>query len=464
MTADPASERGRMFGALSGSGDVDLQLSDLAWLQAMLDVEAALARAGARAGLVPAAAAAEIVAICVATRYDCAELGRRAVASGNPVVPLVASMEAALDPTARPYLHLGATSQDVIDTAMSLVAHRALDVILGHLGGVAERCASLAARHRDALMPGRTLMQHALPTTFGARCAGWLVAIDESRVRLRGLRDGRLAVQLGGAVGTLASLGPAGLVVASHLAEVLGLEEPVVPWHTSRRRVVELAAELGIVSGALGKIGLDVALLAQTEIAEVQEAGGDEAGGSSTLPQKRNPVQAVLVVAAARRTPGLVATLLGAMPQEHERAAGAWHAEWETMTDLLHIVGGAAASAESLLTTLRVDVGRMRANVDISGGAIMAESLARRLAPALGRSSASAVVAQCVREAEESGATMAETVLANSDIRAQLDADAIRSALDPSEYLGSAGLFVDRALAAHLSCSAGEDTAGVLGE
>jgi 3-carboxy-cis,cis-muconate cycloisomerase len=456
MTPDSVSERGRLFGALSGSPDVDRQVSDTAWLQAMLDVEAALARAGARAGLVPPSAAAEIAAICDAERYDSGELGRRAVASGNPVVPLVASMEALLAPTALPYLHRGATSQDVVDTATALVAHRALGVILGHLRSVGERCAVLAARHRDAVMPGRTLMQHALPTTFGARCAGWLVAVDESRLRLRGLRDGRLAVQLGGAVGTLASLGPAGLAVLSHLAEELGLREPVVPWHTDRSRVAELAAELGIVVGALGKIGVDVTLLAQTEIGEVQEGGGDEAGGSSTLPQKHNPVRAVLLVAAARRTPGLVATVLAAMPQEHERAAGGWHAEWEPITDLLRITGGAAGNADMLLATLRVDVGRMRANVDISGGAIMAESVAGRLVPALSWSAARVLVAECVRESVHSGATLSDTLLADPNIRAHLDADAVRGALDPGQYLGSAGRFVDRALAAHDACDSSE--------
>jgi 3-carboxy-cis,cis-muconate cycloisomerase len=283
-------------------------------------------------------------------------------------------------------------------------------------------------------MIGRTLMQHAQPTVFGLKCACWLVALDKAAVNLRRVR---LPAQLGGATGTLAVIGDAG--VPALFAAQLGLAPPIMPWHTDRTPFAELASALGVVSGVLGKIALDVTLLAQTEVAEVAEATG---GGSSTMPHKRNPVRSVLITAAARRVPGLVATMLGAMLQEHERAAGAWHAEWETLIDLLRLVGGAAARTRDLVNGLHVDRERMRANLDLTGGLVMAEAVAARLAPQLGRIEANDLVAELCREAAH---RPLRTVLL-ADPRVTLSEKDIDEALDPANHLGAASAFIDRAL------------------
>jgi 3-carboxy-cis,cis-muconate cycloisomerase len=329
------SDSGGLLGPLFAGSRADTELTDRAFLQAMLDAERALAAASARAGIVPEAAANAIAAVCQADRFDPDDLGRRAGAAGNPVVPLVADLtEAAAaeaGPEAARWVHHGATSQDIIDTAWSLVAVRALGPILDDLDGAAGACAGLAENHRATVMAGRTLGQQALPITFGLKAAGWLAALDEAAAGLDQIRRERLAAQLGGAAGTLASFGTDGVEVVRVYAAELGLAEPALPWHTNRTRVAELAGALGVAAGALGKLGLDVTLLAQTELGEVTEAAEEGRGGSSTLPHKRNPVGAVLVVAATRRVPGLVATVLGSMAQEQERAAGAWHAEWEPL-------------------------------------------------------------------------------------------------------------------------------------
>lgn len=417
----------------------------------MLDVERALAAAGERAGIVPAAAAAEIAAACTIARFDIDDLGRRALHSGNPVVPMVADLEALVTVESRPYVHLGATSQDILDTAMSLVARRALGVLAGDLDAVAEHCATLADTHRTTVMVARTLLQQAAPTTFGLRCAGWLVAVDEARTGVVAIRDGGLAVQLGGAAGTLASLDGDGPEVAHHLAQELGLAEPAIPWHTDRARVAALATTLGVVAGVLGKIGLDVVLLAQTEVGEIHEGGEPGEGGSSTLPQKRNPVRAVLITAIARRVPGLVATVLAAMAQEHERAAGSWHAEWETITELLRLAGGAAFHARHMLAGLQVDPARMRAGVEASGGQVMAESVATRLGRSLGRSAAHELVGRCSREAAAANLPLRDALLADATVRAHLSTEDVLRALEPDAYLGACGALIDRALAAHRS-------------
>jgi len=444
----PSSPSDPLFGPLFGSPAVDPELDDRAWLRAMLDVERALAAAQARTELVPAEAAAAIAAatMAAAEAIDPAGLGRDALAAGNPVVPLVRELTALLPPSATPYLHLGATSQDILDTAACLVAARSLRPILADLAAVADQCARLAEAHRHTLMAGRTLTQQALPTTFGLKCAGWLVAVCEASGTLARVRDTRLAVQFGGAAGTLAALGDAGPRVTAGLAEELGLAEPALPWHTNRTRVAELAGALGVASGVLAKIALDVSLLAQTEVAEVAEAAG---GGSSAMPHKQNPVRAVLVTAATRRVPGLVATVLSGMAQEHERAAGAWHAEWPTLTDLLRLVGGAAGHARHLLTGLRVDAARMRHNLDASAGLLLAEHVAARLAPALGRTAAHDLVARLSRDAATAGRPLRDALLADPAVRAKLGPTEIDEILDPAGYLGSASEFVDRALALH---------------
>ncbi|MET0135272.1 MAG: 3-carboxy-cis,cis-muconate cycloisomerase [Kibdelosporangium sp.] len=405
-----------MFDELFGGPGVD----DDAWLTAMLDAERALASAQARAGVIPAGAAASIARACSAGDFDAAVLGRQAVSSGNPVVPLVTQLRSHVPAEVSRYVHFGATSQDIMDTAASLVAVRALAPLLADVDTTASRCALLADEHRDTLMIARTLTQHALPTVFGLKCAGWLVALDEAAAQLRRVEP---AAQLGGAAGTLAVFRD--LRVPDLFAAELGLAAPVIPWHTDRTRFASLAAALGVLAGVLGKIALDVTLMAQTEVAELSEATG---GGSSAMPHKQNPVRAVLITAAVRQVPGLVSTMLAAMVQEHERAAGGWHAEWETLSSLLRLVGGAAARTRDLLTGLRVDRERMRANVDLTGGLVMTEALAGRLGRDL------------VTELSRSGRPLREA------LRGHLPDDEIDVLMNPANHLGSAEEMIDRAL------------------
>jgi 3-carboxy-cis,cis-muconate cycloisomerase len=381
--------------------------------------------------------------------YDVAALGAAAAASGNPVVPLVAALRQAVGEPAASAVHLGATSQDVLDTAAMLVARRALGPLLADLRAAAGAAARLAVEHRDTLMVGRTLLQPALPITFGLKAAGWLSGLDAATGRLAALRRTGLAVQYGGAAGTLAALGDAGPAVLAALAADLDLPEPVLPWHTDRARVGELAGALGVAAGALGKLALDVTLLAQTELGEVAEAAGEGRGGSSTLPHKRNSVGAVLVRAATARVPGLVATLLGSMAQEQERATGAWHAEWEPLAELLRLVGGAAARARELLEGLEVHPDRMRANLEATGGLLLTERVAGALADALGRVPANDLVQRLAGEAAGGGRSLRQVLLADDTVREHLDEAEIDRLLDPAGYLGAAGSLVDRALAAH---------------
>jgi 3-carboxy-cis,cis-muconate cycloisomerase len=342
-------------------------VTDGAWLQAMLDVEAALARACAAEGLIPDSAAEEIAVACRAERFDLAELARRTADNATPVVGLVAALRAAVSEPVAAHVHLGATSQDVMDTALMLIARRALAPLLRDAGAAADAAARLADEHRATPMIGRTLLQQALPITFGLRAAGWLVGIDAAGGQLAEVRDRELAVQMGGPVG---ARGPA---VAARVAAELELAEPVLPWQAIRVRPVNLAAALGALSGVLAKIARDVTLLAQQEVAECREgAGSDPAhprGGSSAMAHKRNPVGAVSVLACSKRTPGLVAGALADMEQEHERAAGAWQAEWGTYTELLVLTGSATAWARELLEQLEVDPARMRANLTAAAGA-----------------------------------------------------------------------------------------------
>jgi 3-carboxy-cis,cis-muconate cycloisomerase len=449
------SESGRegLFDALFGRGAVGAGDSD--WLQAMLDVEAALARAAERAGVTGAGTGAAVTATATAERFDVAEIGRQAALTGNPVPALVRALTALLPADAKAAVHVGATSEDIIDTAVMLLAKRAIAAICADLATAADKAAGLARAHAGTVMAGRTLLQQAVPVTFGLVAAGWLAGIDESRSELDRIVASRLAIQYGGAAGTLASLGADGPAVAALLADELELAEPVLPWHTDRQRIMQLAAALTGACAALGKVARDVTLLAQTEVAELAEGTDDpRQGGSSAMPHKRNPVASVLIVGCTRRAPGLLATLAAAAEQEHQRAAGAWHAEWETLSDLLRLTGSAASWSATLLTGLRVDAVRMRANLDASGGLLMAEHVAAELAPAVGRLAAHDMVAAAAARAAEQGTGLAEALLAGSDSAAALQAAGIgeselAAALDPAGYLGATAEFIGRALAAH---------------
>jgi 3-carboxy-cis,cis-muconate cycloisomerase len=348
-------------------------VSDRAWLEAMLDAERALAAAEAEAGVIPHEAAEAIAACCAVDRFDVGAIGRAGRRVGNPVEPLVRALSAVVGGESGRYVHFGATSQDILDTAAMLVARHAVDLILADVEAVAAGCATLADRHRSTVMPGRTLLQQAVPTTFGLKAAGWLVAVVEARRGLAAVRFTRLAAQLGGAAGTLASLGGRGPTMLRLFAQQLELDEPVLPWHTLRARVAELGAALDVTAGSLAKIGLDVALLAQTEVAEVAEAGAPGRGASSTMPHKRNPVGAVAAGACARQVHAHASVLVAGLAQEHERAIGAWQAEWQPLSDALALTGGAAAWMRDVVSGLRVDRERMRRNLDATDGLIMAE-------------------------------------------------------------------------------------------
>jgi 3-carboxy-cis,cis-muconate cycloisomerase len=454
-----------LFAGIFGRGGVDT--GDEAWLQAMLDTEAALARAVERAGLAEPGAGAAVTAAAQAGAFDAAELGRQAELTGNPVPALVRELTRMVPPGLAGAVHKGATSQDIIDTAAMLLAREALSALAADLTATAAGAAALAAAHRDTIMIGRTLLQQAVPVTFGLVAAGWLTGLDDAREAVARVRAGRLAVQFGGAAGTLASLDGDGLRVAGLLADELGLALPVLPWHTDRLRVLDIAGAAAGASAILGKAARDITLLAQSEVAEVREGDGagpgagpgGARGGSSAMPHKRNPVGAVAVLGCTRQVPGLLATLAAAAEHEHQRAAGAWHAEWEPFSDLLRLAGSAASWGAELLAGLEVDPARMRRNLGEARGLPLAEHVAALLSPALGPVAAHDLVAQASAQAAGQDQQLRDALLDTPDFRYQLDqagitAEQVESALDPAQYLGSAAEFVDAALTAHAAAEA----------
>ncbi len=460
MSEQDAS-RGMMFGGVFRRGGVDA--GDQAWLRSMLEVEAALARALERAGLAPAGAGAAVTKVAVPENFDVAELGGLAALTGNPVPALSRALMNRVPRTVAGAVHRGATSQDIVDTAAMLMASRGLDVIMADLAAAARSAAALAVRHRSTIMAGRTLLRQAVPVTFGLVAAGWLAALDDAGAGLARVAAERLAVQFGGAAGTVASLNDAGPRVAALLAGELGLPLPVLPWHTSRLRMVELAGALAGADAVLGKIARDVTLLSQSEVGEVHEGPGDSSGGggssprrggSSAMPQKQNPVAAVAILGCTKRVPGLLATVAAAAEQEYQRAAGAWHAEWETMADLLSLTGSAASWAAEMLGGLTVDAARMSANLAAANGLPLAEHVTSLLADTLGRAAAHDLVAEAGARALSAGLPLRDVLLGLPQSAERLEAsgitaEQIESALDPAGYLGAAAEFVDAALAAH---------------
>lgn len=438
-----------LFAGLFTRGAVAKEVRDRAFLQAMLDVEVALVRALAHAREAPPSAADALAAVADAEEFDLAELGRSTGEKGTPVPGLVAALRKRLPDAAAAYVHQGATSQDIVDTAAMLVCKRALGPLLDDLGHAADACAELAQANRGSLQAGRTLLQQALPITFGLKAAGWLSALDGTRAALAEVREQVPAVQLGGAVGTLAALGEGGLEIAADVAEQLGLVDPGGPWHTNRLRPARVACELGMALGVLGKLGRDIVLLAQTEVAELSEGGGGGRGGSSTMPHKRNPVGAIAVVACAQRAPGLVATILSAMAQEHERGAGSWQAEWEPLAELLRLTGSAAVSAREVLERLEVDPDKMRANLALGGDFVMSESVAVALGHVIGRPRAQELVETAARRAVSERRSLRELLAAQPELADALGSEGLAHALDPGAYLGAAGQLIDRALSAH---------------
>ncbi|MFF5897438.1 3-carboxy-cis,cis-muconate cycloisomerase [Streptomyces argenteolus] len=435
------SDAGLLAPGRAGSA-AEAATGDHAFLRAMLDAEAALARAQSACGLAPATAGRAVTGAADAGEFDVRELALRARSGGNPVIPLVAALSAAVDDASRPFVHRGATSQDILDTAAMLVASRTLALVLEDLARTAAALARLAAEHRDTPMPGRTLTQHAVPTTFGLKAAGWRSLVLDARDRLTAVRDG-LPAQLGGAAGTLAAFpagdDEAGLRLVAVYARELGLAEPPLPWHTLRTPVADLAGALAFTAGALGKVAADVLALSRTEIAELAEGSG---GGSSAMPHKANPVRATLIAAAARRAPGAAATLYGSVAAEDERPAGAWHAEWEPLRDLLRLVGGAARDAAELTEDLRVSPAAMRRHLGLTGGLIVSERLAAVAEDRVGRTRAKEILTEAAVRSRDTGSPLAE-ILAGEPAFEGLDLDELT---DPARYTGCAGPLTDRAL------------------
>ncbi len=431
-----------LFDGTFARGGAAAAVSDDAWFRALLEVEAGLARAAARAGLVPTTAADAVTQACAdPSRLDLATVVAKAADAGNPVPPLVRALQDAVGDDAARAVHVGATSQDVLDTALLLLARNAIAAIDADLTAAAAAAAGLAETHRDDVVMGRTLMQQALPTTFGLVAAGWTAGLDGARLRLAEV-VAELPVQYGGAVGTLAASSGAGVAVRTALAEELGLLDTAAPWHTVRLPIADLGGALGAAAGVVATIAVDIVLMAQTEVGELAEVSAAR-GGSSAMPHKNNPVAAISARACARRAPGLVATLLSAMEQEHQRSAGAWHSEWPTMTDLLTTVGSGVSWLAESLASLRVDTARMAATAGASGEGQLAGALASALEPSLGKGAAHDAAADAVQQARESGRPLAQ-VLAG---RPEVDVEALLRAAAPD--VGEAGAQVDAVLAEH---------------
>ncbi|WP_406278006.1 3-carboxy-cis,cis-muconate cycloisomerase [Embleya sp. NBC_00896] len=462
---DPEHDAGLLSPVRVGT-PVEAAVCDRAWLQAMLDAEAALARAQARLGTLPSAAADAITAAARAERFDLREVALAARETANPVVALVAALTRAVaekDPAAAEFVHRGSTSQDILDTGAMLVAARALTLVRADLARTADALGEFATRHRDTVMAGRTLTLHAVPTTFGLKAAGWRQLVLDAHRRLGEVAANGLPVSLGGAAGTLA--GHLAYAALEHPGEHLdpgphidalidayatetGLARPPLPWHALRTPIADLAAGLAFATGALGKIAVDVQALARTEVGELAEPDVAGRGGSSAMPHKRNPVLSTLIRSAALQVPGLAAGLTQCLISEDERSAGAWHAEWLLLRECLRLAGGAAHTAAELAEGLVVHPERMRANLDLTGSAVVTERIAAVLSPALGRARAKALLGEAAGAAACTGRSLSEVLSADPEVTAHIRAECLTELLDPTAYTGAAGAMVDRAIGA----------------
>jgi 3-carboxy-cis,cis-muconate cycloisomerase len=425
--------------------------SDRGRLQGILDFEAGLARAQSRAGVVPSAAAMAIAGQCRADLFDLVTLSQATAIAGNSAIPIINELTrivAAADPVAANYVHWGATSQDAMDTGLVLQLRQGLDLLEADAQQLCAALAKVAAEHKETPIAGRTWLQHAAPTTFGLKAAGWLCAVVRHLERVRALRPRALVLQLGGAAGTLASLDEHAGRTASLLAEDLGLRPAEMPWHSHRDRLVEVAVTLGLLVGSLGKMARDIALMTQSEVAEVAEPSAPDRGGSSSMPQKRNPVGCAAVLATATRIPALVSVLLAAMTQEHERGLGGWQAEWETLPEVFLLTSGALSQMRQVIAGLRVDAQRMQANLEATRGLIYAEAVSTALAAAIGHAAAHKLVQRACGHAKEKSRHLQDIVLDDAEITGHLSAAELKSLFDPWRHIRAAARLVDQALAA----------------
>ena len=423
---------------------------DVTCLQNMLDFEAALARAEAASGVIPERAAVAIAAACSAESFDLAALADAATRSGNLAIPLVKALTANVaraDPEAARYVHWGATSQDVIDTAVMLTLRAGVDALLADIDRAVAGFARLARQHRNTAVVARTWLQHALPMPFGLKLAEYAAALHRSRRRLERLRSETLALQFGGAAGTLAALGDNGMLVAEKLAELLKLPLPDAPWHTHRDRIADAASVFAIISGTCGKIARDIQLMMQTDVAEAFEPSGEGRGGSSTMPHKRNPVAAASALAAATMAPNLAATIFAAQVQDHERSGGPWHAEWPSLPTLMLVTSGGLAAIVDIAEGLEVDAARMAANLDATQGLIMAEAVTMALAEKIGKSDAHHLIEAASKKAVAEKKHLRDVLSADPAITAHLDAGKLAKLFEPMAYQGASQALIDRLLA-----------------
>ncbi len=444
------SSTGRLTDLICGNAAANEIWSPRATVQAMLDVEAALARASALHGVIPSGAVDAIVAACDADNIDADALMTGAAAGGNLAIPLVKQLTAvvkARDAEAAKYVHWGATSQDIIDTGVVLQLRAFLDLIDADLRSLSDALATQAQAHKNTPMIGRTWLQQALPITLGLKFAQWLDAVTRHRERLGELRSRALVLQFGGAAGTLASLRDKALPVAASLAQDLKLALPALPWHTQRDRIAETASFLGMLTGTLGKIARDVSLMMQTELGEVAEPAAAGKGGSSTMPHKRNPVGCAAVLTAATRAPNLVATIFAGMVQENERALGGWQAEWEALPDLARLTAGALSNIVGIVPSMEVNVERLARNLDVTNGLILGEAVMLALGDAIGRLDAHKLVEGASKASVANGTSLFDELCSNETVTRHVSQDQLKSLLDPANYVGQAQAFVDAAIA-----------------
>jgi 3-carboxy-cis,cis-muconate cycloisomerase len=445
MSVHPADSE--IYGALWGTAEMRALFSDVTQLQLMLDVESALARAEAKLGMVPQQVAEAISKAAHVENLRIERIAAGTRETGIPVPALVSELGRVAGEQAARYIHLGATTQDILDTALVLQMRRALEYLRRDLVALARTLTTRASEYRDTPMAGRTHLQHAVPITFGLKCAVWASPLAAHAERLdQAARRGQV-VQFGGAAGTLAALGANGVAVAEALAHELGLGVPDLPWHVARDSVAEIVALLGLVCGSLSKFALDVSLLMQTEVAEVFEPHAPGGGGSSTMPQKRNPVAAEYIIAATRGVHALVPLMLTAMAQDHERATGPWQSEALAVPQCFVLCAGALTHALAIAGGMTIDAARMRRNLDLGGGLIMAEAVSTGLAPVVGRAAAHHALQRVSDRAIAEGKTLAQALRDDAEVRAHLSDEQIDRLTDPAAYLGSAGAFVDRVVA-----------------
>ena len=436
----------RLINSLATTDALSSVFSDTAFLQGMLDFETALARAEASVGLVPRTAAQAITRAAVAREFDIDAIVEGARANATPVITMVQMLEArveAIDAQAARWVHFGATSQDVFDTALILCVRTAWPSLERDHVRVFDALDRLAREHSGTVMLGRTLLQPATPVTFGLKAAGWLGSLSRSWKACASAYEGASVLQFGGAAGTLAALGSKGGAVEAALAKELGLSTPEAPWHAHRDRLAALVAACGIYTCALGKMAHDISLLMQHEVGEAFERGGS----SSTMPHKKNPSGCAVVLAAATRVPGLVAAMLASMPHEHERSVGGWHAEGPIVAEVIQTTGSALSAMADAIEGITIDAARMRQNIDATRGAIFAERVAVTITPAVGRAKAAEMVKSAIAAAERSGATFAEAVAGMPELSALMPADDIAGLTVPENYLGVADTFRQRLLA-----------------